>query len=74
MKCDKKFAGCSLKSETGPGEGGGANFYNGINTATCVFTGTDKGRPPQILENWKMTKTKVLVFIFVIMFSKVKVS
>ena len=40
MKCDRKF-GCSLKSETALGEGGGPNFYNGINTTTRVFTGTD---------------------------------
>ena len=40
MKCDQKF-GCSLKSETALGEGGGPNFYNGINTTTRVFTGTD---------------------------------
>ena len=43
MKCDKKF-GCSLKSETALGCGGGANFYNGINTTTRVFTGTDAPR------------------------------
>ena len=47
MKCDRKF-GCSLKSETALGEGGGANFYNGINTTTRVFTGTDAQRLREI--------------------------
>ena len=40
MKSDKKF-GCSLKSEAALGNGGGRNFYNGINTTTPVFTGTN---------------------------------
>ena len=40
MKSDKKF-GCSLKSEAALGNGGGRNFYNGINTTTRVFTGTN---------------------------------